>query len=316
MPDDKEDPAVKAAREAEELLVRVEIAKKATEPDFEEMLKWEKYREDKFTLLKARASELFKNGYLEIAASVYTRTIGMHACDGTAASHTLYGNRSACRCGLGDYEDALLDAEECIRLNPTWAKGYVRKGAALHGLFRLDEAVRAYEAGLVHDATLAALTDGMNDALRRRKAMGGVWEVAIDTELAAKALACVGEGSSQQKDSSGTQEEVSGVVAHELLLLPATCANAESDQTDSVLCIDGMRVRLYDMKRRSSVHEVGSHSSEVRCHCAIGLAACLPVNRQSCRSLSVFRSLSVCCPCPVAGCGCGHLRQSSRCCLL
>lgn len=258
MPDDKEDPAVKAAREAEELLVRIEIAKKASEPDFEEMLKWEKYREDKFTLLKARASELFKNGYLEVAASVYTRTIGMHACDGTPASHALYGNRSACRCGLGDYEEALADAEECIRLNPTWAKGYVRKGAALHGLFRLDEAVRAFEAGLAHDPTLAALTEGMNDALRRRKAMGGVWEVAIDASTEASAPACVVEASAQQQTDDGVVKQAPyDGWARQLLLSPATCATAEaSQQRDAVLCIDGTRVSLYDMQRRCALHEV------------------------------------------------------------
>ena len=35
---DKEDPAVKAAREAAELLVRIEIAKTATEIDFDKMV--------------------------------------------------------------------------------------------------------------------------------------------------------------------------------------------------------------------------------------------------------------------------------------
>ncbi len=33
-------------------------------------------------------------------------------------------------------------------MNPTWAKGYVRKGAALHGQRRYVEAIETYEAGL------------------------------------------------------------------------------------------------------------------------------------------------------------------------
>ena len=37
---------------------------------------------------------------------------------------------------------------QTIRINPTWSKGYVRKGAALHGATRWDEAIAAYEAGL------------------------------------------------------------------------------------------------------------------------------------------------------------------------
>ena len=37
---------------------------------------------------------------------------------------------------------------QCIKVNPTWAKGYARKGAALHGQRRYVEAIETYEAGL------------------------------------------------------------------------------------------------------------------------------------------------------------------------
>ena len=37
---------------------------------------------------------------------------------------------------------------QCIQANSTWAKGYLRKGAALHGLRQFDDAIQAYEAGL------------------------------------------------------------------------------------------------------------------------------------------------------------------------
>ena len=177
MPDsDDEKPDAKAAREAEELKFRVEVAKKCTDADFKTMLAAERWPEDKVTILKARASALFSHGFLEMAATMYTRAIGLHACEGTPASHVLYANRSACRSGFGDYDGGLMDAVQCIDLNPTWPKGYLRKGAALHGLFRWDEAVRAYELGLAHDPSLGALTDGLQDALRRRKAAAGEWE--------------------------------------------------------------------------------------------------------------------------------------------
>lgn len=38
--------------------------------------------------------------------------------------------------------------KQCVKVNPTWAKGYARKGAALHGAKRYDEAIVAYEEGL------------------------------------------------------------------------------------------------------------------------------------------------------------------------
>ena len=49
---------------------------------------------------------------------------------------------------LKDYERALQDAESCIKLNPTWAKGYSRKGAALHAMKKYDQADAAYHEGL------------------------------------------------------------------------------------------------------------------------------------------------------------------------
>jgi len=42
----------------------------------------------------------------------------------------------------------LADAEECVKINPGWSKGYARKGAALHGSRKYDEAIAAYEEGL------------------------------------------------------------------------------------------------------------------------------------------------------------------------
>ena len=178
MPEEEEDPNAKAEREARELQLRLLVAKKVPDDEFNEMLNKEKWTEDKIAMLKSRAAECFKQNKLDRAVNLYTRAIGMHAIKGSEASHALYGNRSACRCGVGDYDGALADAEECIRLSPAWGKGYARKGAALYGLYRFDDAVKTYELGLTHEPSLAALTDGLNDALRRRKAMGGRWTIS------------------------------------------------------------------------------------------------------------------------------------------
>lgn len=228
--DTKEDPKVKAEREAQELLVRITIAKQPTTSEllFDKMVADEYWPEDKIALLKGRAGEFFKRGFLEVAASLYTRAIGMHACHGTSAPPSLYGNRSACRSGVGDYDGGLADAIEAIQLDPTWAKGYVRKGAALHGLFRLGDAIDAYEEGLKHDSSMVALSDGLNDALRRRKAEGGRWEMVID-------------GASKQDQAT----EITAKAAGRLLLVPGSPRyNEQSLQGQSLLCVDETGAKL------------------------------------------------------------------------
>lgn len=73
----------------------------------------------------------------------------------------LWSNRSATKTSLRDYKGALEDADkvglsregghmreclrlcQCIELDPSFVKGHARKGAALHGLGELEEAVFA-----------------------------------------------------------------------------------------------------------------------------------------------------------------------------
>ena len=80
--------------------------------------------------------------------------------------HVLYSNRSACYAGLRDWAKALDDAEACIKANPSFAKGYGRKGAALHGARKLEDAVDAYEAGLKIAPEDAGLKKGLSDVKR------------------------------------------------------------------------------------------------------------------------------------------------------
>ncbi|CBQ72597.1 probable STI1-Hsp90 cochaperone [Sporisorium reilianum SRZ2] len=80
--------------------------------------------------------------------------------------HVLYSNRSACYAGLRDWSKALDDADACIKANPSFAKGYGRKGAALHGARRLEDAVDAYDAGLKIAPEDAGLKKGLADVRR------------------------------------------------------------------------------------------------------------------------------------------------------
>jgi stress-induced-phosphoprotein 1 len=70
-------------------------------------------------------------------------------------------NRSAAYLSKGFADSALKDAAACIEANPTWPKGYGRKGAALHAQKHYDEAIAAYEQGLAVAPEDASLKQGL-----------------------------------------------------------------------------------------------------------------------------------------------------------
>ncbi len=49
------------------------------------------------------------------------------------SNHVLYSNRSGAYASLKDFTHALEDANKVTEIKPDWAKGWTRKGAALHG---------------------------------------------------------------------------------------------------------------------------------------------------------------------------------------
>ncbi|KAI3656961.1 hypothetical protein MP638_004192 [Amoeboaphelidium occidentale] len=117
--------------------------------------------------LKRQGNAAFQSGDYNTSIKLFTNAIQKDN-----ANHVLYSNRSASYCGLKEYEKALEDAEKCVGLSPEWGKGYGRKGAALFGLGKFDDAVASYEKGLQLDPNNAALKKGLEDALSAR-ASGG-----------------------------------------------------------------------------------------------------------------------------------------------
>lgn len=104
---------------------------------------------------KAQGNVHFKAKEFEKAVESFTSAIAHDPTD-----HVFYSNRSACNSELGNYEQALQDAEQCIKLSPEFVKGYGRKALALHRSGRLDDAIAAYDAGLAIDGSNAQLLEG------------------------------------------------------------------------------------------------------------------------------------------------------------
>ena len=55
-------------------------------------------------------------------------------------SHVLYSNRCTAYIALESYDKAMEDADECVRLQPSWAKGYLRRGSVYFRMGQLEKA--------------------------------------------------------------------------------------------------------------------------------------------------------------------------------
>lgn len=73
----------------------------------------------------------------------------------------VYSNRAACYTKLGAMPEGLKDAEKCIELDPTFSKGYTRKGAVQFFMKESDKALETYKEGLKHDPNNQELLDGI-----------------------------------------------------------------------------------------------------------------------------------------------------------
>jgi stress-induced-phosphoprotein 1 len=96
------------------------------------------------------AEECKANGNKALLAKNYSEAIEHYtsAIHKDGSNHVYYSNRSAAYLSKGDANNALEDADACIGLNPDFAKGYSRKGAALHSLKRYNDSIQVYESAL------------------------------------------------------------------------------------------------------------------------------------------------------------------------
>ncbi|GAB0134054.1 cochaperone Sti1 homeolog f [Epichloe bromicola] len=106
--------------------------------------------------LKALGNKAIAEKNFDDAIDKFTQAIALQP-----ENHILYSNRSAAYASKKEWDNALQDADKTIQIKPDWAKGWGRKGAALHGKGDLVGANDAYKEGLKHDANNAQLKSGL-----------------------------------------------------------------------------------------------------------------------------------------------------------
>uniref|UniRef100_A0A7C9FMX1 STI1 domain-containing protein n=1 Tax=Opuntia streptacantha TaxID=393608 RepID=A0A7C9FMX1_OPUST len=105
---------------------------------------------------REKGNEYFKEQKYPEAVKHYTEAIKRNPEDPKA-----YSNRAACYTKLGALPEGLRDAEKCIELDPTFVKGYTRKGAVQFFMKEYDKALETYQEGLKHDPNNQELLDGV-----------------------------------------------------------------------------------------------------------------------------------------------------------
>ena len=114
---------------------------------------------------KEQGNKYLTAGDYDKAIEAYSKAIEVDPSD-----HIFFSNRSAAHLSKGDAHAALLDGEKCIELCPTFAKGYSRKGAALHTLRRYDEAIECYDRGLAIAPNDSGLQNGKAEVQKAKAA--------------------------------------------------------------------------------------------------------------------------------------------------
>jgi len=104
---------------------------------------------------KEKGNNLFKKGDFPEALKHYKEAIKR---DPNNAK--LYSNRAACYQKLAAFKLALEDCDMCIKLDPTFVKGYTRKGGALFAMKRYTDSQRTYQKALELDPGNKEATEG------------------------------------------------------------------------------------------------------------------------------------------------------------
>lgn len=109
---------------------------------------------------KNQGNACFQKGDYPTAVRHYTEAIKRNPDDAR-----LYSNRAACYQKLAEFQLALKDCEECIRLDPEFLKGHVRKGMALMAMKEHSKALNAFQKALEIDPNNQDALDGYKRCL-------------------------------------------------------------------------------------------------------------------------------------------------------
>uniref|UniRef100_A0A4W5Q9R2 Stress-induced-phosphoprotein 1 n=1 Tax=Hucho hucho TaxID=62062 RepID=A0A4W5Q9R2_9TELE len=109
-------------------------------------------------ILLYQGNKALSAGKIDEAIRCYTEALALDP-----SNHVLFSNRSAAHAKNGNYESALEDACQTIKIKPDWGKGYSRKAAAQEFLGRFEDAKATYQEGFRQEPTNQQLKEGLQN---------------------------------------------------------------------------------------------------------------------------------------------------------
>jgi len=163
---------------------------------------------------RALGNDAFKRGCWGEALEWYTRAITEAPLD-----HRLFTNRSTCNLKVGNFHQAMLDANRALELAPTWARAWLRLGQALQGIGEYIKAEAVY-----------------TQAIQSVPAEKAMYEAALVELEAARKAHYVPRIAPPRADGSGgaIQLQGSGIEYEEFPLHPAAILDDEGRLEDVV----------------------------------------------------------------------------------
>lgn len=109
---------------------------------------------------KSKGNECFKKGEYPGAIKHYSEAILRNPDDAK-----IYSNRAASYTKLTEFTLGLKDCDECIRLDPKFIKGYIRKGKILQAMRQFSKAQTAYQHAVELDSNNSEALQGIRECV-------------------------------------------------------------------------------------------------------------------------------------------------------
>lgn len=104
---------------------------------------------------KEKGNEFFRKGQFADALKYYSEAIKRNPSDAK-----IYSNRAACYTKLAAFDLGLKDCDTCLELEPTFVKGWIRKGKILQGMQQYSRATTAFQKALELDSNASEAVEG------------------------------------------------------------------------------------------------------------------------------------------------------------